>query len=38
MKPSMFAWEVAASLVAGLIVLYVFEQHREWKNGEWRYV
>lgn len=28
MDAKMFTWEVAASLVAGLIVLYIFEQRR----------
>lgn len=28
MTGKMFAWEVAASLVAGLIVLYIFEKQR----------
>ena len=29
MDTKMFAWEVAASLIAGLIVLYIFEQRNK---------
>lgn len=31
MTARMFMWEVAASLVAGLIVLYIFEKRRKTK-------